>query len=51
MRLLGDGELAGIYSARATVVKSDDLADFYSNRPVAKMFHVLDQMGDYFGLR
>ncbi len=44
MREIANGEIMGVFLAHGQPVKSDDLAELYSNRPFGKVFEYLDVM-------
>ena len=44
VREIGGGEIAGIFLSHGQAVKSDGLADVYTNRPFAKVWEVQDKM-------
>ena len=45
IRVESGGEAAGVFLCHGTPVKSDDLLDFYTNRPFAKVFEAIDLVG------
>lgn len=45
IRVESSGEAAGVFLCHGTPVKSDDLLDFYTNRPFAKVFEAIDLVG------
>lgn len=49
VRQRAGGELAGVFLAHGTPMKSDELLDLYTNRPFAKVFEAIDAVGE--GLR
>lgn len=42
--ITGSGEIMGIFHSRGKVVKSDDLAEVYSNRPWRHVFEAIEKM-------
>lgn len=47
IRQLSDGEVAGVFLCHGQPVKTDDLADVYTNRPFGKAFEALRRMQNY----
>jgi hypothetical protein len=47
VKQFSDGEIAGVFLRHGKVVKTDDLADVYTNRPFGKMFAALRQVEKY----
>lgn len=45
IRSASDGEIAGVFLCHGTPVKSDALADVYTNRPFDKVFKAIDEVG------
>jgi hypothetical protein len=45
MRSAAGGEIAGVFLCHGTPVKTDELLDLYTNRPFAKVFAAIDQVG------
>jgi hypothetical protein len=43
IRDIADGEIQGVHLSRGQVVKTDDLAEIYSNRPFRKVFEALEE--------
>lgn len=46
IRTLAEGEVAAVFLAHGTPVKSDALLDVYTNRPFAKVFEAIERVGD-----
>jgi hypothetical protein len=46
VRSQGDDELAGVFLCHGTAVPADKLLDLYTNRPFAKLFAVIDCVGE-----
>jgi len=42
-----DGEIAGIFLCHGQAVKTDDLADVYTNRPFKKVFTAQDRVWEF----
>jgi hypothetical protein len=47
VKQFSDGEVAGVFLRHGKVVKTDDLADVYTNRPYGKMFAALRKVEEY----
>jgi len=45
IRKEGDGEVAGVFLCHGNPVKSDELLDFYTHRPFARVFETIDIVG------
>ena len=44
IRQASDGEISGVFLCHGQAVKTDDLADVYTNRPFAKVFEAQDRV-------
>ncbi len=47
IRKFSDGEIAGIFLCHGHAVKTDELADVYTNRPFQKVFEAQDRIWEY----
>lgn len=47
VRDIKDGEVMAIFHSRGDAVETDDLADFYSNRPFRKVFEAIQEMHEW----
>lgn len=47
IRLFADGEVAGVFLCHGQAVRTDDLADVYTNRPFAKVFEAQEQVWEH----
>jgi hypothetical protein len=47
VRKFADGEVAGIFLAHGQAVRSDELADVYTNRPFDRVFLALDRIWEH----
>jgi hypothetical protein len=47
IRQFSDGEIAGIFLCHGQAVRTDDLADVYTNRPWQKVFEAQDRVWEY----
>ena len=47
VRRLSDGEVSGVFMCHGSAVRSDDLADVYTNRPFGKVFRALQEVEHY----
>ncbi len=47
LRELSDGEVAGVYLCHGKPVKTDSLADIYTNRPFGKVFKALRKLREH----
>lgn len=45
IRDIADGEVMAVFHTRGQAVKTDDLAEIYSNRPFRKVFEAIEEMG------
>jgi hypothetical protein len=47
IRRFADGEVSGVFLCHGQPVKTDDLADVYTNRPFGKVFEAIRKVEDY----
>lgn len=47
IRKYSDGEVSGVFLCHGSAVKSDDLADVYTNRPFGKVFKAIREVQEY----
>jgi integrase len=47
IRGFSDGEIAGVFLCHGQAVKTDDLADVYTNRPFGKVFEAQDRVWEF----
>lgn len=47
IRQFSDGEVSGIFLTHGQPVKSDDLADEYTNRPISRVYEAIDAVEKY----
>jgi integrase len=47
IRTFSDGEIAGVFLCHGQAVKTDDLADVYTNRPFGKVFEAQDRVWEF----